>query len=300
MEGWIALTRVSQLTERPKLIQFKGRPYVAYKHKNKVQFLPDTCIHRGMSLSKGQVLENGRLECPYHGWTFDSKGFCSTGSSYCGQHGLWFNYKTSVMDDLLWIQPTDLNNSVPEPPEMPKIEGRSVWFETVIEAPAQLIIENGIDPNHASWVHANPFGFGTYQQMPTHVVHQGNDITFDYVPNKSALSSKLLEIQTTENFHTVVYPYTTWSVVELPTGHRLITYVTLCPESETRTRMFVGFSHNTPIPDWILVNMGKVIVEQDRQILENVDTSYRYLGTPGINDDLIEEYRDTLHNLTFK
>jgi hypothetical protein len=45
--------------------------------------------------------------------------------------------------------------------------------------------------------------------------------------------------------------------------------------------------------------MGKAIVEQDRAILENIDTSYRYRGVTGAYDDLVETYRRALHKLIF-
>lgn len=36
---------------------------------------PDRCPHRGAKLSLGRV-ENGHLECAYHGWQFDADGRC--------------------------------------------------------------------------------------------------------------------------------------------------------------------------------------------------------------------------------
>ncbi len=40
--------------------------------------LKDICPHRGIPLSYGKLLENGHLECCYHGWQFTPEGQCAT------------------------------------------------------------------------------------------------------------------------------------------------------------------------------------------------------------------------------
>ena len=282
MEGWIAVTRSTNVTSRPCQVSFRDRKYVTYRNKERVEFFPDACKHRGMALHKGKVLNDGTLECPYHGWTYDSAQCrMPSGKLVCKNSD---EYIVKENDGLVWIQPKDIKG-LADPPSMGKY-----WFDTVIKAPAQLIIENGIDPNHASWVHANPFGFGKYQQIPRNLRHEDDILTFNYV-------SKLSD---THNYHTVVYPYTTWSHVVLPNGQKLRTYVTLCPETAETTRIFVGFTHNMPIPDQALLIMGRAIVEQDRAILENLDPMSAFDGTPGQHDELIERYRSILATLRFK
>lgn len=280
MEGWIAVSRV--VTNKPHLVTFKDRNFLTWRSKGRVEFISDTCKHRGMSLHLGKVTDNGRIECPYHGWTYDSVSYEPPG---CEKIRLANEFTAKESDGLLWIQPTGLQNASPDPPELGKY-----WFDTLIKAPAQMIIENGIDPNHASWVHANPLGFGKYKEIPHNLVHLQDSMTFLY-------QSKLAD---THNEHAVIYPYTTWSVVTLPNKQVLKTYVTLCPESHDRTRMFVGFKHDMLIPDQMLLVMGRAIVEQDRKILENLDLGFTMSGTPGQNDELIEQYRSTLRTLKFK
>jgi phenylpropionate dioxygenase-like ring-hydroxylating dioxygenase large terminal subunit len=302
MEGWIALTRTSTITSKPQPVRLRDVKLITYRKNNRIHLIPESCQHRGMSLLKGKVQDDGSIECAYHGWTYNENGWCMPNLRVCGPHEDWFKYNTVQQDGLLWIQPIHLANPALLPPKVPYVddeEFRTVWFETTIHAPAQLILENGIDPNHASWVHANSFGFGTYKHMPTNVKHSLTSVSFNYIPNKDALSSMLLNIDTTHNIHNIAYPYTTWSDVVIG-DKTLMTYVTLCPEDDRTTRMFVGFSHNTGLPNWILVNMGRAIVEQDRAILENLEIDYMKKGICGVNDDLIEEYRKILNGLIFK
>jgi len=300
MEGWIALTRTSTLGQQPRRVSLMNKNYVVWRDKNYVaRIQSDVCKHRGASLAKGRVLKDGCLECPYHGWKYTESSITQPWSDVPEYFANEFN--TQDKDGLFWVRPVGLEG--PEPPGVPHSTDpgfNTAWFETTINQSAQLIIENGIDPCHASWVHANPLGFGSDAEKPTNVIHDQNTIEFDYVPNKNGVSTKIFGIETTQNFHKFVLPYTTWSDVLISGGKVLTTYVTLCPLSDTETKMFVGFSQNFGLPSEIFIMMGKAIVEQDRAILENMDTSYRYRGITGQHDELVETYRKALHKLFFR
>ena len=299
MEGWIAVTRTTTLGQQPRRVSLSNKNYVVWRDKS---FTPriqaDVCKHRGASLSTGRV-RDGCIECPYHGWKYTetsvTRPWSETPDNFMNEFNTW------EKNGLLWVRPIGLQG--PEPPEVPYVTEpgfNTAWFETTIKQSAQLIIENGIDPCHASWVHANPLGFGSEAEKPANVIHVGNTIEFDYVPNKEGVSTKLFGLDKTHNFHKFVLPYTTWSDVVIHGGKILMTYVTLCPVSEFETKMFVGFSQNFGVPSELFIIMGKAIVEQDRVILENIDPSYRYKGIAGEHDELVEMYRKSLHELLFR
>ena len=299
MEGWIAVTRTTTLGQQPRRVSLLNKNYVVWRDNHHiVRIQNDACRHRGASLSTGKV-KDGCIECPYHGWKYTERTVTQPWSTFPEYFTTELNTKDK--DGLLWVRPTGLRGS--DPPAVPHVTDdgfNTAWFETTIYQSAQLIIENGIDPCHASWVHANPFGFGNQDEKPTNVTHTDTTIEFDYVPNKDGISTKLFGIQGTRNFHKFVLPYTTWSKVMISDAKVLMTYVTLCPVNEYETKMFVGFSQNFGLPSEVFIIMGKAIVEQDRAILENIDSTYRYKGNPGEHDDLVEMYRKSLQMLKFK
>ena len=50
---------------------FHNFPICIYRgDENKLIATSDICIHRGASLSRGKVLKNNCLQCPYHGWEY--------------------------------------------------------------------------------------------------------------------------------------------------------------------------------------------------------------------------------------
>lgn len=302
-EGWIALTRTSTLKPAvPLRVTLKNKHYAVWKHwsSNEIQVVPDACRHRGASLSDGKLSNDGCAVCPYHGWKTKSSKIVQPWNGLIEYTTPEFMVKEQ--DGFVWARPWGLSGPL-DPPSVPYMTAKgfhSCWFETEIQQCAQLIIENGIDPSHASWVHANGLGFGTEDEEPRNVKHTANTIEFDYVPNRYALTSQIFGITNTKNFHTFLVPYTTWSEVILPSGKKLLTFVTLLPMTDTRTKMFVVFSQNFGVPSELFVAMGKEIVEQDRKILEAQDSSFVYKGQPGKHDGLIMSYRHALQSVIFK
>ena len=53
-----------------------GVPLVLYRSKRgRVGVMSSTCIHMGADLSRGKV-SGERLQCPMHGWEFNTNGKC--------------------------------------------------------------------------------------------------------------------------------------------------------------------------------------------------------------------------------
>ena len=64
------------LKDAPLSVKLLDQAVVLWRdNEGAVQAFVDRCPHRGARLSMGRV-ENGHLECPYHGWQFASGGQC--------------------------------------------------------------------------------------------------------------------------------------------------------------------------------------------------------------------------------
>lgn len=67
--------RASALKARPRRVTIGGEHFVLFRDRDgRPGALVDRCPHRFAPLSKGRVLHDGRLACPYHGWRFDTQG----------------------------------------------------------------------------------------------------------------------------------------------------------------------------------------------------------------------------------
>jgi phenylpropionate dioxygenase-like ring-hydroxylating dioxygenase large terminal subunit len=75
-EHWHPVALSEAVTEAPLAAALLQQPLVLWRDRlGAVQAWDDCCPHRGARLSLGRICA-GRLECPYHGWQFDSQGQC--------------------------------------------------------------------------------------------------------------------------------------------------------------------------------------------------------------------------------
>ena len=64
------------VADKPLPVQLLEQSLVLWRNaEGAVQAFVDRCPHRGARLSMGRI-EQGRLECPYHGWQFAAGGQC--------------------------------------------------------------------------------------------------------------------------------------------------------------------------------------------------------------------------------
>src|SRR5262245_37029074 len=74
LDHWHPVLRSKRLSRRPVGVRLAGRQIALFRDGDgQVAALEDCCPHRRMRLSCGQVVA-GRLQCAYHGWTFNRTG----------------------------------------------------------------------------------------------------------------------------------------------------------------------------------------------------------------------------------
>lgn len=76
IEDWHPVARIEDLHGGPLGVRLLGEDIVLWRAGDRVCAWQDLCVHRGTRLSLGRVVDGERLECPYHGWTYDTQGRC--------------------------------------------------------------------------------------------------------------------------------------------------------------------------------------------------------------------------------
>ena len=77
VDDWHPVARVEDLAGGGPLgARLLGEDIVVWRSGDEYFAWRDLCVHRGTRLSLGKVREGGRLECPYHGWTYGTDGRC--------------------------------------------------------------------------------------------------------------------------------------------------------------------------------------------------------------------------------
>lgn len=154
-----------ELLDTPKAVRLQQKNLVVWKTSKGIHCVPDRCPHRAAKLSSGRMVGT-KLECPYHGWLFDTQGQCvkipqlEKGKDIPRACHLPY-YSVKEKDGVLWI--AEIPN-VPE--EVRNIDTSALDFaftrtkdflisDYSIEAPYNyfLQIENLLDPAHLHFVH---------------------------------------------------------------------------------------------------------------------------------------------------
>jgi phenylpropionate dioxygenase-like ring-hydroxylating dioxygenase large terminal subunit len=168
---WTPVTQAQQVGRKPRRIIVAGVPIVLFRERaDRFGALIDRCPHRGVALSLGRVTDEGRLECPFHGWQFDADGanrhvplnprarletLCATA------------LPVRVIGDLVWIYTAPCADP-PEPvapealadPRMVRSYVTRTWRCHWTRA-----MENMLDSPHLPFVHKRSIGAGLKRRM---------------------------------------------------------------------------------------------------------------------------------------
>lgn len=255
-----------------------------------VRAVEDRCPHKFASLSRGRVVGN-EIECPYHGWRIEpDRGSVTVVPCASPNEKLPFctvkTYPAIEQDGWIWLW---MNPDAPPngtPPRFPRDPDHR-WFElhNVMEASADLILENGVDCSHTGILHE-----GLFRSAPSAVVRaeirqnpEGVVIeTFGETnPHRRDVKSWLTggaAVSHTDTFfapNVIVIDYRFES-------SRFVTILVCTPETTGRTRVYtrIGtrFRWFDRLLGWFVRRVTEKVVAQDKVILEDQERNIRREG----------------------
>ena len=180
---WYVAGRSSEFpVNQPKGLKLADRPVLVWRATDgKVYSFDDRCVHKRMPLSEGTVLSDGVLECPYHGFCYDTSGKCVRIPSQLDQpiptKAKLKPYPVVEQDGLVWIWPGDPQKMGDQvPPRTPELAGGE-WHTHMFEpkhVPANymLLIENLMDITHFYPLHDGNIGDIEQSKIPIEVVEE--------------------------------------------------------------------------------------------------------------------------------
>jgi len=161
---WYVAAEAGEVTRTPLARLILGEPVVMYRREDGTPVaLEDRCCHRRAPLSKGKVIGD-RLQCGYHGFTFDASGACV---AIPGQDRVPASigvraYPLVERHNYLWIWMGDAARAdagcIPDFSRAADPGWTTVHDRLPIAAHYQLMVENLIDLSHLAFVHAKTIG----------------------------------------------------------------------------------------------------------------------------------------------
>lgn len=182
--AWFPVTLLDTIDDKlPKQVELLGTKYVVWRNQaNKYNrtasfgwnVMLDQCAHRLVPLSEGRVdPKTNCLECPYHGWQFESQtGKCAfipqaTRSSVnnnmnlvtpsINDRSMVSSFPVHLTPNILWayLPMKESNKTVPELPEvmLPSLLTAKSFFSREVPYSFDVALENFMDPAHVPFAH---------------------------------------------------------------------------------------------------------------------------------------------------
>ena len=164
---WYVAAHAEALGKAPVGVHMLGQDVVLFRDEGgKAHCLHDTCVHRGGSLCRGEVVD-GTVECPYHGWRYDGTGRCVAIPSLgpdgnIPKRARVDSYPTVEKYGMIWTFFGDLPEAERPPlpdffPEYDRNDGTWRFLRGTYQFETNWVraIENGVDATHATFVHTD-------------------------------------------------------------------------------------------------------------------------------------------------
>lgn len=183
MDHWHPVLRSRDLRNKPVGVTINGNEVVLFRTAGgQIGCLDEVCPHRRMRLSLGKV-HNDRLQCPYHGWTYDCEGHGqSPGTPKL--HARAPHYAVAEYHGAVWIKSAHSN------PVFPLFETAGYYhlgnLSHTVVAPLELVLDNFTEIEHTPTTHL-VFGYDLERMGEVEVEFKVDDScvrTSNYGPSK--------------------------------------------------------------------------------------------------------------------
>jgi len=296
LEGyWYIACRSKDLRRTPLSRTIMGQHLVLFRTAaGELAALKDSCAHRNAPLSRGKICHN-TLQCPYHGWRYNSDGRIMEIPALAQQGGADFSvgiksYCCIEQQGYVWIclssTPAD-----PDPMSFPGLKQAgwtSFQMRTRFAAPVEACLENFLDIPHASHVHRGWFRSPTQRLVSATVrtLEDGAEAEYFEEPRErsvvwSLLSPGRADMQHTDRF---IAPATSRVDYRFSNGMHYTITSSCTPIDQCTTEVFTVISFHIKWVGWLVKlyfkPLSRFIIKQDVAILGLQQQNIQKFGGP--------------------
>jgi len=273
---WHPVTTVQHLkAHRMIAVQVLGEDVVIWYADGQMMAWQDLCVHRGTRLSLGQI-DGNKLQCPYHGWVYDTRGRCIHIPAHPDQtpptRARIKSYACTVAYDLVWVC---LGQAIQAPPPFPEWDlddyRKILCGPYRVGASGPRLVENFLDIAHFPFVHEGILGVKARPEIADYEV----EITPDgveargvqvYQPDPYGTGQG----DTVRYLYRVSRPLTAY-LRKASEGPQFSILLTILPHSpvDSTAWMWMAMNYGHDIPEAELVAWQDEIFAQDRPIVES-------------------------------
>lgn len=280
---WYAVLDSKELkTNKPLGARRLGEKLVFWRdEEDEVHCIIDKCCHRGASLSAGKI-ENNHIECPFHGFQYDSDGKVVSIPANGKEASVGSNYKVNsylVKDayGFIWLWYGEEKEKAPEIPFFDDLKSGYSYggFSETWPVHYTRAVENQLDVVHLPFVHKTTIGKGNKTLVNGPVVKWDENLMTFYVKNEKDVGQtpeKASEIDDYEKlFHLQFQMPNTWQNL---ISDQVRIFAAFAPIDDSHTQIYLRFYQSfmkAPLLRQIVNKMSvvsnKIILHQDRDVV---------------------------------
>ncbi len=301
--AWYIACQSHELGSEPLKRRVLGKSLVMFRDsQGRAAAIQDRCPHRGVRLSEGCV-KGDRIQCPYHGWEFDSAGRCKRVPSLLTEPDVKGraipSHPVVEQQGFIWVY--GVAGEAPESkPWHFKYIGDPNYLTVVYEvrAPAGVhaIAENALDVPHTAFLHAGLFrNDANRSTIQCEVKRYADWVQCQYIgeDRPEGLVGRILSPSGGEvtHFDRFYLPSIVEVEYSIGTENHIIVNGACTPVDDNDTRMYSVTALRTRLPGWLIRPFVQPIAlrifEQDRIILgDQTDTTAAFGETTYVSTDV--------------
>ena len=260
--------------------------------------LEDRCLHRCAPLSKG-VVEDGKLRCSYHGWTYAGTG-CVVAVPSEGAHARpkprARKFAVVEVDDYVYARLSDGDREGVEPFRIPFYRAKgwaSVRLKNLFRNNVTNCVENFVDIPHTAYVHPTIFRVSRGESLTATVERKGGTVVARYRGERANLgifswflNRKGEEIEHVDSFF---MPNVTSVEYRFGKNRRFLITSQSIPVGDEETLVYTDLTYNygvwnalvKPVVRW----QAQMIIDQDVEILGSQMETIKKFGARFANTE---------------
>jgi len=283
-------------------------PIVIAKLDGNITAMRDRCAHRFAKLSAGKVLENGHLQCPYHGWEYGEDGKCANipacPNDAIPKKALTPRYDCEIKHGLIWVRLDGSWNCTDIPYceawENPEYRRRIVAEPYDWNSSAERRWENFTDFSHFAYVHPGTLYDPAYSEPAIVPIDRvGGEMRFYMEPGKDMLDSLPPESPLGSWTYRTAMPFTVNLSIRLYRNNEpFLLWTTSSPVTADTCRNFMIIAHTDPnLPDEDPLNFQRIVLAEDQPVIETQPGGLSLTEISLPTDKVSNQYRKWLREL---
>ncbi|MGP7817118.1 aromatic ring-hydroxylating dioxygenase subunit alpha [Niallia sp. 01092] len=280
LQQWHPVMLSTDLTGLPKAVEVLGKKVVVFRTTYGVHAFKDLCIHRGVPLSLGKVV-NDEIVCPYHGWTYNHCGTCTRIPSLPENRAIPAKAKTTTYAcaeeyGFIWVclgEPIQERPTIGDEPLNDPALVRVPMGPYELEAAGPRVVENFLDVSHLMYIHEGLLGDSQFSEINDYRVHQKDGVLVTdeievYQPDPDGRGYGVNSRYTYKVFHPLLVSFKKRIDDSNDYFHL---FLMVLPNNEQKSTAFMIMERNYALDEdaKLFIDFQDMVLEQDRIIVEN-------------------------------